>query len=140
MQYKNNNNMEFRTEFTYDRQVNKSDSGVTARENKLPGGVIKTEVVIENEEAARLCRKPPGRYVTYDADRISPEADGVIADALASTLKSMLARAKRILVAGMGNREMTADALGPLAAGGLITGKRGGRELMGVAPGVSGTT
>ncbi len=85
-----------------------------------------TRVVIETKNGARAMGKPMGVYITLEAPgMIEPEEDyhQEISSALAGQLKSIIPDAEKeqsILVVGLGNREVTADALGPHVADNLF--------------------
>ena len=78
-----------------------------------------TKVLIETKNAAKCMGKPVGTYVTMEAPAlIEPDEDyhREIAECLAKELLQILPNAnteQSILVVGLGNREVTADALGP---------------------------
>lgn len=78
-----------------------------------------TKVMIDTKNAAKTMGKPIGVYVTMEAPAlVEPDDDyhREISDCLAEELLDMIPdsdREKSILVVGLGNREVTADALGP---------------------------
>ena len=78
-----------------------------------------TKVIIETKNGARAMGKPMGTYVTLEAPgMIEPEEDyhQEISDIMAGEIRKLLSepdQEKSILVVGLGNREVTADALGP---------------------------
>ncbi|MCD7836680.1 MAG: GPR endopeptidase [Lachnospiraceae bacterium] len=78
-----------------------------------------TKVVIESRNAARMMGKPMGRYVTMEAPAlVEPDDDyhREISECLAEILLDIIPDSgteQSILVVGLGNREVTADALGP---------------------------
>lgn len=78
-----------------------------------------TKVMIDTRNAAKAMGKPIGTYVTIEAPAlIEPDEDyhKEISDCLAQELLNMIPDAekeKSVLVVGLGNREVTADALGP---------------------------
>ena len=77
-----------------------------------------TRVVIETENGAKTMGKPGGTYITMEAPNlIVPDEDyhRGISQVLAHHLKELLHLEKEnsILVVGLGNREITPDALGP---------------------------
>ena len=78
-----------------------------------------TEIEILNEYGAKALRKPIGRYITVDLPEFSHESellDGRLT-ALTESIKNLLPEnANKILVAGLGNENITPDALGPLCA------------------------
>lgn len=95
-------------------------SGVTVREvDSNDTGIHITHVHIKNEQGARCLGKPVGRYITLDVPYLSTEDDSYhkeITAALMEQLELLIPKIneKKILVVGIGNREITPDALGPL--------------------------
>ena len=85
-----------------------------------------TKVMIESKNAARAMGKPMGTYVTIEAPAmLEPDEDyhREISECLAEELAQMLpdeGKEKSILVVGLGNREVTADALGPQVVDNLL--------------------
>lgn len=76
------------------------------------------DITIDTEEAARLIGRPKGRYITLKAldgtfdnysDRFEQRTE-----LLAGHIRSLCKGAKSVLVAGLGNRSITADAVGSL--------------------------
>lgn len=78
-----------------------------------------TKVVIDTKNAAKAMGKPMGVYVTMEAPAmVEPDDDyhREISEGLAEELRHMLPgmeEEQSILIVGLGNREVTADALGP---------------------------
>ena len=78
-----------------------------------------TKVMIETKNGAKALGKPMGTYITLEAPNMTePEEDfhQEISDILARELRSILPdpdKEQSILVVGLGNREVTADSLGP---------------------------
>ena len=84
-----------------------------------------TRVCIETENGARAMGKPVGTYLTLEAPRLSDPDDGYhreVSRQLAEELKQLLGteEEKSVLVVGLGNREVTPDALGPEAVNNLM--------------------
>ena len=75
------------------------------------GGVTITRVEIAREGLAR----PRGRYVTLEVPSVSllDERDSAVIEAAAAELRPLLPPEGPVLVLGVGNRRVTADALGP---------------------------
>lgn len=118
---------------------------------------------IESDEAARELEKPQGRYVTVECGRINHLTEDnriLLAHLLSEELRGMAERLTgktpdadfEVFVAGLGNAELTADAIGPRTVG-LLTATRHLREheqflyriigccaLSALAPGVLGQT
>lgn len=63
-------------------------------------------------------RRPKGRYITLDMPQFAviDDRNEAYVWAIASQLRSLLPREGLVLVAGVGNRAVTADALGPETA------------------------
>ncbi|MCM1536061.1 MAG: GPR endopeptidase [Clostridium sp.] len=78
-----------------------------------------TKVVIDTKNAAKTMGKPMGTYVTMEAPAMVEPDDGYhkeISDCFAEELLRMIPDIEKelsVLVVGLGNREVTADALGP---------------------------
>ena len=78
-----------------------------------------TRVVIETKNGAKALGKPMGTYITLEAPAMTePEEDyhQEISRILAEQLRGILPnpdQEQSILVVGLGNREVTADSLGP---------------------------
>lgn len=92
-----------------------------------------TEIEILNECGADTLQKPIGRYITVDLPEFSHESellDGRLT-ALTESIKNMLPEnAEKILVAGLGNENITPDALGPLCAKGIFSTRHIKGEVM----------
>ena len=94
--------------------------GVKVAEYELSENNIHiTKVMIESKNAAKTMGKPIGTYITIEAPELL-EADEdyhrEISKCLADELQEMLPMKENggsVLVVGLGNREVTADALGP---------------------------
>ena len=79
-----------------------------------------TVVRIRTENGAKAMGKPIGTYITLEAPRMSEpdeEYHREVSEQLAGYLKQLLdvKNEKSVLVVGLGNREVTPDALGPEA-------------------------
>ncbi len=85
-----------------------------------------TKVVIESKNGAKAMGKPMGVYVTLEAPgMVEPEENyhQEISAELAKQLKDIIPDAEKeqsILIVGLGNRDVTADALGPNVADNLF--------------------
>lgn len=100
-----------------------TDLALEARENmpiegvRLPSGIERTIVRIENERAQAELGRPMGTYVTLSCPQTMTIELGMrqaLSRELAKTLRRMLPQgAHTVLVTGLGNRSVTPDALGP---------------------------
>ena len=132
--------------------------GINESEEMIKGFKI-SGIDIVTDMAAKRLSKPKGRYLTIDVgklwlapdDRLEAAAE-VIASKLSSLAEELVGhRPESVLVVGLGNRRITADALGDETCG-LLTVTRhikshrelyellGGRELSALTPGVLGQT
>ncbi|HIR12664.1 MAG TPA: GPR endopeptidase [Candidatus Choladousia intestinavium] len=98
--------------------------GVTVQEESDPEREIYTTVVrIETENGARAIGKPVGTYITLEAPNMSAPDEGYhreISRELSRHLRELMGeRGRSVLVVGLGNREVTPDALGPNVVGNL---------------------
>ena len=80
-------------------------------------GIERTVVRIEDERAERELGRPKGTYVTLSCPQsmtIDLNTRRALSGEIARTLREMLpAKARTVLVTGLGNRSVTPDALGP---------------------------
>ncbi len=86
-------------------------------------GVPVEEVEIRTEEGARTLGKPVGRYITMTLPPLwKGEGESMEAgtELLADYLREMLPREGLVLTLGLGNPGLTADALGPKTAAGIL--------------------
>ena len=92
--------------------------GVEASEGEREGFPVTTIRVLDGE-GERTLGKPVGCYVTLTLDGLAGRAEGVFdraVRAVAGELSSLLRQAPQeglVLVAGLGNRAITPDAVGP---------------------------
>ena len=109
------------------------------------GGVTVTRVEIAREGL----EKPRGRYVTLEVPSVSvlDERDAEVIEQAADELRALLPPEGPVLVLGVGNRRVTADALGPrtvqkifVTMGAGRPPVKGIRPVAAVAPGVSAST
>ena len=129
--------------------------GVCAAEYTRQGYGV-TDVRVATKQAAEAIGKPEGRYVTIDLRPYFRREEGFFARAvgcLASELRTLLPGVGEdwpVLVAGLGNRGMTADAVGPQALESLLVTRhmvrslprqfRGFTPVSALAPGVLAAT
>lgn len=110
------------------------------------GGVTVTRVEVAREGLSR----PRGRYVTLEMPSVSvlDERDAAVIEVCARELRALLPPKGPVLVLGVGNRRITADALGPRTVqrilvtmgAGTAPPVRGLRPVAAVAPGVAAAT
>lgn len=99
--------------------------GVAIHEEYQENLDLRTTVVrIKTDSGAKIMEKPKGTYITMEAPNlVVPDEDyhREISKVLASHLRQLLRleEEKSILVVGLGNRDITPDALGPRAVNNL---------------------
>lgn len=98
--------------------------GVRVEEKKDEEKEIYTTIVhIETENGAKAMGKPVGTYITLEAPHLSESDEGYhreVSEKLAEHLKKLMAgNGREVLIVGLGNREVTPDALGPKVVGNL---------------------
>ena len=98
-----------------------------------------TRVKIVSERGAREMGKSRGTYLTLEAPGLaSPDEDyhREVSEMIADLLRELTGTAESVLVAGLGNRNVTPDALGPQAVSNLMITRHlireYGREMMGM--------
>lgn len=87
-------------------------------DNEHKDGILITRVRITNHEGETRMGKPMGNYITLEAPRIKdrdPEFEESISQEMAVELKKILPldENSKVLVVGLGNWNITPDALGP---------------------------
>ena len=89
-------------------------TGVSSEENHF-GDIKITRITVENDEGARRIGKPCGTYTTIELPCISQQSenDEDARTALSVELSRLLPKDGPVLVAGLGNSDITPDALGP---------------------------
>ena len=76
-----------------------------------------TEIIIDNDNYLQTIGKGKGRYITLECSRLSKFSDEYedMAQELASELKQLIPEGEALVV-GLGNNDITPDALGPQTA------------------------
>lgn len=137
---------------------NSSPDGIECNRTRREGLTIE-EVVIQNEEGARLSGKPIGKYLTVSTGKLWLD-DGetfkkklfAFRDILQGFIAEGGKKPSSVLVAGLGNERITADAIGPATVEKLIVTRHiknerpslfeelGLYDLCAATPGVLGQT
>ena len=125
-------NFQIRTDLALEAResVNEEESklrGVSVEEHYEEEADLRiTKVTIDTKNAEKMLGKPMGVYVTMEAPAmVEPDDDyhREISEALAEELLKMMPQEQEeqsVLVVGLGNREVTADALGPQVVDNLL--------------------
>ncbi len=103
--------------------------GISVLEETADGDRIAvTTVRIETAKAANIMGKPQGNYITIEAPGMTEESEDIhrgVSEQLGTVLAKLIhadpekQKTPSFLVAGLGNRSVTPDALGPLAVDNL---------------------
>ena len=112
--------MSVRTDLISEENI-ESVKGLKTSES-VAGGVKMVITEISDESAAKSFNKPCGKYCTLSFSRLDTVADTTaIRDSIIGALKALLGGADdNVLIVGLGNADITPDALGPLCADGVI--------------------
>ena len=107
-----------------DYKKGKALPGVSAKEETLNGFPLYSVEII-NEDGAQALRKPVGKYYTLEPERFferGSDSFAPAAQAVAQLIKNCSdgLTPSSVLVAALGNPDITPDALGPLTASHLI--------------------
>lgn len=142
--------------------------GIGFKEDERKNGIIISTVSIETENASKTMGRPKGKYITIEAPQlseddtnyhreVSEEFSMVLRDLMLEVGKRISLKVKSgewsILVVGLGNREVTADALGPRVVDNLFItrhilkeygtyafGNKIVNKISGIVPGVMAQT
>lgn len=103
--------------FTESAQMLSDKSGIRSVSRKI-GGVEITDVRVSQAAAERI-GKPAGRYITLSGD---PADEGMTA-LLRRAIEQLVPKSGLILAAGLGNPDVTHDALGSVCVKKLLAGQ-----------------
>ncbi len=117
-------------------------------ETKARGALRTTIVKILDEEGERALQKPKGTYLSMELGSRYGAVRVQAAEQLAGHLKKLLPKEahRHVMVIGLGNREVTPDALGPKTVDQLLITRHISDEIQGLrpvsalCPGVKGQT
>lgn len=106
------------------KESSDSMAGIEVFEHKENDDVFVTQVLVKTKNAARNIGKPIGSYITIESaameeDDYQREIAKVIAKEIQKIVPD-LTNQKSILVIGLGNKDVTADSLGPCVVDHLL--------------------
>lgn len=156
----------FRTDLADERRdiykkANKIENeiqGIESEEENINEKIKVTRVKIINEEGEKAIGKVKGSYITIDINKInllteeeSEQASDILAKELKKLIGEKIQNKEDILVVGLGNEEVTPDALGPNVIKDIEVTRHiinylpqyideNTRPVSAIAPGVLGTT
>ena len=123
------------------------------KKEKKDVGIVETIITIETKEASEQMGKPIGSYITLESECFLGEDHSYyeeLSQSLHERLKQFISREDKVLVVGLGNKEVTPDALGPLVVEHLFITRHLKKyhimemeqeiELSGIIPGVMAQT
>lgn len=148
--------MNFRTDLAIERREYREKEkldGVLS-DYKTVKGIKVTTIEIINNQGEELLGKPKGRYITLETDKLykNSQVFSSACEVLCDELRTLLPEKGTVLVAGLGNEDITPDALGPKSLGLLLAtrhissefadslGLGNLRSVAGIVPGVMGKT
>lgn len=109
-----------------------------------------TEIIVNSTEGAKKLGKSMGKYITIETDRLSshPKDFKEQTENISDEIQGIVKNPERILIVGLGNRNITPDALGPLTADRIIATKHLSEipevnfltQVSVLSPGVTGQT
>lgn len=127
--------------------------GVVLQEEKVENDILLTTVKIISEQGAEAMNKPQGNYITLERQALCEEGERIqssVAEELGRQLSGLLPQKEKteVLIVGLGNRNITADALGPFTVDRVLMNrheeKEGGKvqrfSVSGIIPGVMAQT
>ena len=133
--------------------------GVRLEKETVSKDIEITRVVIETENGAKTMGKPKGTYITLEAPNMIEDDEGYhreISVQIANLVGQLIPIDKEdisVLVVGLGNREVTPDALGPNVVDNMMItrhiinefgkyalGKNHTQKISGIVPGVMAQT
>lgn len=148
--------MDFRTDLALEKREmlgKKEPEGVRSSTFKK-GDVSFTKIKILNGEGSKALGKPVGTYITAEIPQLmkNPITDEDMIEAIAEQLRSLLPERGTVLVVGLGNTDITPDAVGPKSVSTVLATRHISREMSeeiglgelrsvaGFVPGVLGRT
>ena len=127
--------LELKDELEESLEEQQAFDGIKIQQERIgERGLQETVIEIDSEEGEKQLGKPQGIYVTLEGENMAGN-DGSfheeMSECLAKRLQSLLSGKRKLLFIGLGNGEVTPDALGPLVIKNLfITRHLTGRNLI----------
>lgn len=156
----------FRTDLADERRdlykkANKIENeidGIEAEEEEVTDKIKVTRVKITNEQGEQAIGKKKGNYITIDIQKMNiiteeeaEKASQTLANELKKLVENKIQSKEDVLIVGLGNEEVTPDALGPNVIKDIEVTRHiinylpqyideNARPVSAIAPGVLGTT
>lgn len=125
--------MDFRTDLALERHEiikGKMPEGVSSSEYKKEC-VSFTKISIDDEKGAEALGKPVGCYITAEIPSLikSAACDEAVIETVGGELRELLPDDGTVLVVGLGNTDITPDAIGPRSVDNILATRHIGKEL-----------
>lgn len=132
--------------------------GIEAEEEQITDKIKVTRVKITNEQGEQAIGKTKGNYITIDIQKLNIITEGealkaseTLANELRKLVENKIQSKEDVLIVGLGNEEVTPDALGPNVVKDIEVTRHiinylpqyideNARPVSAIAPGVLGTT
>ena len=125
--------MDLRTDLALEQhEISRKSAPDGIEKTQTSSGEVKiTEIRITNKNGEKALKRKIGTYVTVELPSFGSATDifGDGMKAVASELKKLLPSEGLVLVAGLGNKQITPDALGPDCASLIFSTRHIGKEL-----------
>ena len=148
--------MNFRTDLALERHESVTEDEIKGVEfeEKEKDGIRISLIKVTDENGERALGKSRGRYITAELPSLKDSTDKLESwsKIISLEIKSLLPEKGTVLVAGLGNRDITPDALGPECVSQLLATRHiknevgippylsDLRSVAGIVPGVLGNT
>lgn len=156
----------FRTDLAVERRdfyrkannIENEINGIQTQEEEINDKIKITRVKITDEQGEQAIGKKRGNYITIDIKKMNiltdeeiEQAAGILAKELRTLVENKINTKDEILIVGLGNEEVTPDALGPNVVKNIEVTRHiinylpqyideNARSVSAIAPGVLGTT
>lgn len=125
--------MNFRTDLALEKREalgREIPKGVSSEEFKK-GGAVFTKIKVTDENGAKALGKPVGTYITAEVEPLTKRnsADSELIEAIGEEIRGLLPEDGTVLVVGLGNTDITPDALGPKSADMILATRHIGAEV-----------
>lgn len=125
--------MNLRTDLAIEQSEIHADKGLKGIEHtvKKADGVTVTEIKITDRHGENALKRKKGRYITVEIPQFSKNTRHFESGmkAVADGIKMLLPESGTILIAGLGNENITPDALGPRCASLIFSTRHISKEL-----------
>ena len=124
--------MKIRTDLALEMKEMAAEDCEGVQSEEISVGQAKiTRITVAGEKGEQIVGKPQGTYITIEVPPFSDEsaADDTRRSAVTVELNRILPKEGPILVAGLGNADITPDALGPKTVEGILATRHISKEL-----------